>query len=54
MSKETGLPLLGTIPIDLHISQAGDRGVPVVVAEPESAAARIFQDIALLAVGHRK
>lgn len=48
LSKETGLPLLGTIPIDLHISQSGDRGVPVIVAEPESAVARIFQDIASL------
>jgi nitrogenase subunit NifH len=33
---------LGEIPLDLRIREAGDRGVPVVVADPEGAEARAF------------
>lgn len=39
-------PFLGEIPIFTSIREAGDRGVPVVVSEPESPAARAFIEIA--------
>lgn len=47
LSQETGLPLLGAIPIDLEIGQGGDRGVPLMISSPTSDTARIFEDIAM-------
>ena len=46
LSRETGLPLLGDIPIDLGISQGGDSGVPLMISSPNSDTARIFLNIA--------
>lgn len=46
LSKETGLPLLGEIPIDLEISKGGDSGVPLMIASPDSSTASIFKEIA--------
>ncbi|MCK5232285.1 MAG: Mrp/NBP35 family ATP-binding protein [Desulfobulbaceae bacterium] len=46
LSRETGLPLLGGIPIDPGISQGGDSGVPLMISSPNSDTARIFLDIA--------
>lgn len=46
LSEETGLPLLGTIPIEMEIGRAGDAGVPLMVSQPDSAAGKIFQSIA--------
>jgi len=40
------LPFLGEIPIFTSIREGGDRGVPVVVSAPESAAAEAFLGIA--------
>jgi ATP-binding protein involved in chromosome partitioning len=45
LSDELNLPLLGAVPIDLEIRIAGDAGVPLMVAAPESEAGRIFQKI---------
>jgi ATP-binding protein involved in chromosome partitioning len=42
MAEELGVPFLGRIPIYQPIREGGDRGVPLVVAEPESPAARAF------------
>ncbi|MEA2085025.1 MAG: Mrp/NBP35 family ATP-binding protein [Thermodesulfobacteriota bacterium] len=42
LSRETGLPLLGGIPIDPGISQGGDSGVPLMISSPNSDTARIF------------
>jgi ATP-binding protein involved in chromosome partitioning len=41
LSRLTGadVPLLGEIPIDLRLREAGDDGVPLVLAEPEAPAA---------------
>jgi ATP-binding protein involved in chromosome partitioning len=41
-----GVPFLGEVPLDPAIALAGDRGAPVVVAAPASAAARAFGAIA--------
>jgi ATP-binding protein involved in chromosome partitioning len=40
LSGELGLPLLGQIPLYSQVRQGGDEGAPIVIAEPESAAAR--------------
>lgn len=40
------VPLLGQVPIDIATREAGDRGRPVVVAEPESAISTEFLKIA--------
>ena len=46
LSKETGLPLLGSIPIEIEISKTGDSGTPLMVSVPNSETGRIFQTIA--------
>ncbi len=46
LAEESGAPLLGQVPLDVELREAGDRGVPVVVASPESASARELARIA--------
>jgi ATP-binding protein involved in chromosome partitioning len=46
LAQETGAPLLGQVPLDIELREAGDRGVPVVIAAPESASARELTRIA--------
>jgi len=41
-----GVPFLGEIPIFTSIREGGDKGVPVVVGEPDGAAARAFMAVA--------
>ena len=41
-----GAPLLGTVPLDVSLRAAGDAGVPVVVADPDSVAARAIRAVA--------
>jgi len=45
MAKETGVPFLGSIPIDPQVSADSDKGAPFVIAHPDSAAAKAFVDI---------
>jgi ATP-binding protein involved in chromosome partitioning len=40
------VPLLGQIPLDVRVREAGDAGTPVVLAQPESSAARALTAIA--------
>jgi ATP-binding protein involved in chromosome partitioning len=40
------VPLLGQIPIDIATREAGDRGQPIVTAEPEQAVSAAFRAIA--------
>jgi ATP-binding protein involved in chromosome partitioning len=44
-AQSLGVPVLGEIPLDAAIRKHSDTGMPVVMAEPESASARAFQDI---------
>jgi ATP-binding protein involved in chromosome partitioning len=46
MAADLGLPFLGRIPIQEPIRVGGDRGVPVVVSEPDSPAGRAFLSVA--------
>lgn len=47
MASQYGVPLLGSLPLELAIREQGDAGVPVVVAQPDSAAAQAYRDAAL-------
>jgi len=40
------VPLLGQVPIDVRLREAGDQGTPIVVADPDSPAARELRKIA--------
>lgn len=45
-SDELGIPLLGCVPLEMSLRQGGDRGVPIVLADPESASAKALTHIA--------
>lgn len=45
-ADEVGAPLLGQVPLDVELREAGDRGVPVVIDSPDSASARELTRIA--------
>jgi ATP-binding protein involved in chromosome partitioning len=36
LAEEASVPFFGTIPIDPHVREGGDAGVPVIIAHPES------------------
>jgi ATP-binding protein involved in chromosome partitioning len=42
MATELGVPFLGRVPIYQPIREGGDTGVPLVISEPDSPAARAF------------
>lgn len=46
ISEKFGVPLLGRIPLDVRVREAGDRGVPIVLAAPESPLAAAFRSAA--------
>jgi len=46
LAKELQLPLLGQVPLYPRVMEGADRGEPIVVAEPESAAAKALSAIA--------
>ena len=46
LAAELDVPLLAEVPIEQATREAGDRGTPVVLKEPESAAARAFAQAA--------
>ncbi len=43
MAAQYGVPLLGSLPLDVSIREQGDAGQPVVVAAPDSAAAQAYR-----------
>jgi ATP-binding protein involved in chromosome partitioning len=56
LTRVTGVdvPLLGQVPIDLRLREAGDSGLPIVLADPQAPAARELARIAgLLATSSR-
>ncbi|MBP6750132.1 MAG: iron-sulfur cluster carrier protein ApbC [Xanthomonadaceae bacterium] len=46
MAAQYGVPLLGSLPLEIAIREQGDIGVPVVRSAPDSAAARAYRDTA--------
>ena len=46
LAAQLGVPLLGTVPLDARLRESGDRGEPVVIADPESEPARAIAAIA--------
>lgn len=46
MAREMGLPFLGEVPLARAVREAGDRGLPIVAADPASPQARAFHEIA--------
>jgi ATP-binding protein involved in chromosome partitioning len=46
LAEELDVPLLGEIPFFPGVLSGGDRGEPIVVSEPDSAAARALVDLA--------
>jgi ATP-binding protein involved in chromosome partitioning len=49
-SERLGIPLLGRVPLDPAVCDAGDTGVPLVLGQPTTAAAEEFQKIAAAVV----
>lgn len=46
LAAELDVPVLGEVPIEQAAREAGDAGTPVVLAEPESATATAFREMA--------
>jgi len=42
MAAQYGVPLLGSLPLEIGIREQGDAGTPIVAAAPESAAAQAY------------
>ena len=51
MAAEYGVPLLGSLPLDIRIREQADGGRPTVVAEPEGRLAQAYLEIARRAAG---
>lgn len=47
IAAELEAPLLGQIPLDPRICSGGDEGIPVAIAEPDSLATDVFNQIAI-------
>ncbi len=45
-AQELGIALLGCVPLEISLRQGGDRGVPIVLSNPESASAQALTAIA--------
>ena len=46
MAEACGVPLLGSMPLDLKIREQADSGRPTLVADPDSQAAGLYRDMA--------
>jgi ATP-binding protein involved in chromosome partitioning len=46
LADEYGVPLLGAIPLGIEVREGGDRGVPVVVSDPDSPQSLAFRRVA--------
>lgn len=50
-ASELGIPLLGCIPLEISTRVGGDSGVPIVIADPDSASAQALRAIAFNIAG---
>jgi ATP-binding protein involved in chromosome partitioning len=46
MAAQYGVPLLGSLPLEIAIREQGDAGTPIVAAAPDSAAAQAYRQTA--------
>ncbi|PYS48040.1 MAG: chromosome partitioning protein [Acidobacteria bacterium] len=46
LAEHYGVPFLGAVPLGLEVREGGDKGVPVVVSQPESPQAQAFHKVA--------
>jgi len=46
MAEKYGVPLLGSLPLEAGIREQGDAGTPLVAAQPDSAAAQAYRELA--------
>jgi ATP-binding protein involved in chromosome partitioning len=46
LASVLSLPLLAQVPLEVSVRDGGDRGEPVVVSDPEGAAAQVFVELA--------
>lgn len=46
LAEQTGVPFLGTIPMDPAVRQGGDSGKPVVIDKPDTKVAQVLESIA--------
>jgi ATP-binding protein involved in chromosome partitioning len=46
LAERYGVPFLGEIPLGIEVRESGDRGVPVVIAHPDSPQAQAFKRVA--------
>ncbi|HZF68968.1 MAG TPA: Mrp/NBP35 family ATP-binding protein [Gemmatirosa sp.] len=46
LADQTGVPLLGQVPLDPRIVEGGDTGRPIVVAEPKASVSRALEAVA--------
>jgi len=52
LGEEFGVPVLGSIPLDVEIRIGGDTGTPIVVARPDSPQAQAFRRVAAAVTAH--
>ena len=52
MAAQYGVPLLGSLPLEIGIREQGDAGVPIVAAAPQSTAAMAYRAAALRLAAH--
>ncbi len=50
-SQELEVPLLGCIPLEISLREGGDRGIPIVVENPDSPSAKALVEIAKVIAG---
>jgi ATP-binding protein involved in chromosome partitioning len=53
LADDLGIPLLGTVPLDPALREAGDAGTPVVESDPDSESARAIVAVAEAVVATR-
>jgi ATP-binding protein involved in chromosome partitioning len=46
LAEQYGVPFLGAVPLGMEVREGGDKGVPVVVSQPDSPQAAAFRHVA--------
>jgi ATP-binding protein involved in chromosome partitioning len=46
LAEQYGVPFLGAVPLGMDVREGGDKGVPIVVSQPESPQALAFRHVA--------